>query len=318
MNIKDIITLLQVKKIGPAFIKKNLERVKSEDSCARIVQDINPDELGMLNQYSQLSEEIVSDCKRHEIDIVSITDSDYPKRLKDISDPPSVLYVKGNRALLKNVVAVIGTRHSSNLGNKIAERVGAHFSNKFAICNGLVEGIDEHSIYVDGKVISNVVGIISGGLCYQETCSAKHMKVIDDVLKAGGLVISEFAPKQKEDKFSGSKASRIQAGLSEALILIQSKVDGGSKYTLKVFSKLGRPIGVIHFPSSTEYSSELFGANRLIVEKKIDGLAEMLDVKKTSSLSVGKIIPLTNKSDYEILVNEINSTKTTQQLWQNI
>lgn len=63
--------------------------------------------------------------------------------------------------------------------------------------------------------------------------------------------------------YSGSKASRIQAGLSHGLILVQSKIDGGSKYTLAKFAKLGRPIGVIHFPSSAEYQSESFGANRL-------------------------------------------------------
>lgn len=318
MDIKNILTLLQVKKIGPAFVKKNLIRVKSDYSCMKIVQEVNSDEINKLEQYAKVSDEIIKDCKLYDIDIISIFDSDYPQKLKEISDPPSVLYVKGNHSLLHNMIAVIGTRHSSNLGNKIAERVGLYFSNRFAICNGLVEGIDEHSIYHDDKILNNVVGVISGGLCYKETCSAAHVKVIDDVLKAGGLIISEYAPKQKENMFSGSKASRIQAGLSKALILVQSKVDGGSKYTLKVFSKLGRPIGIIHFPTSEEYNSEVFGANRLIVEKKIEGLAKMLEINKASSLGVGNIIPLANKADYDILINEIVSTESNQQLWQKL
>lgn len=318
MNIKDIITLLQVKKIGPAFIKKCLNQLRSETSCANIVRETNPNELAKLEQYESISDGILKDCERYNIEVISILDPDYPEKLMEISDPPSVLYLKGNRSLLKNAIAIIGTRHSTSLGNKIAERVGAYFSSKFAICNGLVEGIDGHSIYIDGKVINNVVGIISGGLCYQETCSANHAKVIDDVLKAGGLIISEYAPKQKEDMYSGSKASRIQAGLSKALILVQSKVDGGSKYTLEKFSKLKRPIGVIHFPASEEYNTEVFGANRLIVEKKAEGLAEMVGAKKVSTLNAGKIITLANKADYERLVKEIASTGLNQQLWQNI
>jgi DNA processing protein len=238
--------------------------------------------------------------------MVSIIDAEYPSQLKEIGDPPSVLFIKGNLSLLNHVIAIIGTRHSSELGNKIAERVGSYFADYFSICNGLVEGIDEHSIYVGSKVLSNVVGIISGGLCYNETCSSHHIQVINDVLEAGGLIISEYYPRQKEDMYSGSKASRIQAGLSHGLILVQSKIDGGSKYTLAKFAKLGRPIGVIHFPSSAEYQSESFGANRLIAEKGKDGLAQMIGLKKTSSINIGPLIVLSNKDDYNKLIQSMS------------
>lgn len=83
------------------------------------------------------------------------------------------------------------------MGNRIAERLGGYFSQRFAICNGLVEGIDEHSIYVNGKVVPNAIGIISGGLCYKSTCSQNHIRVVEDVLKAGGLIISEYPPTKK-------------------------------------------------------------------------------------------------------------------------
>ena len=254
-----------VKGIGPAFIKKNCHRLINDSSCDQIVKESKPEELDNLVSYAKTADEIMSDCKDNDIKVVSIIDAEYPSQLKEIGDPPSVLFIKGNLSLLNHVIAIIGTRHSSELGNKIAERVGSYFADYFSICNGLVEGIDEHSIYVGSKVLSNVVGIISGGLCYNETCSSHHIQVINDVLEAGGLIISEYYPRQKEDMYSGSKASRIQAGLSHALILVQSKVDGGSKYTLSKFAKLGRPIGVIHYPSSEEYESESFGANRLIV-----------------------------------------------------
>ncbi|MDR4931695.1 DNA-processing protein DprA [Segatella bryantii] len=306
MDIKNILILSMVKGIGPAFIKKNCHRLINDSSCDQIVKESKPEELDNLVSYAKTADEIMSDCKDNDIKMVSIIDAEYPSQLKEIGDPPSVLFIKGNLSLLNHVIAIIGTRHSSELGNKIAERVGSYFADYFSICNGLVEGIDEHSIYVGSKVLSNVVGIISGGLCYNETCSSHHIQVINDVLEAGGLIISEYYPRQKEDMYSGSKASRIQAGLSHGLILVQSKIDGGSKYTLAKFAKLGRPIGVIHFPSSAEYQSESFGANRLIAEKGKDGLAQMIGLKKTSSINIGPLIVLSNKDDYNKLIQSMS------------
>lgn len=310
MDIKNILILSMVKGIGPAFIKKNCHRLINDSSCDQIVKESKPEELDNLVSYAKTADEIMSDCKDNDIKMVSIIDAEYPSQLKEIGDPPSVLFIKGKLSLLNHVIAIIGTRHSSELGNKIAERVGSYFADYFSICNGLVEGIDEHSIYVGSKVLSNVVGIISGGLCYNETCSSHHIQVINDVLEAGGLIISEYYPRQKEDIYSGSKASRIQAGLSHGLILVQSKADGGSKYTLSKFARLGRPIGVIHYPTSAEYESESFEANRLIAEKGKDGLAQMIGLKKTSSINIGPLIVLSNKDDYNKLIQSMSIAKS--------
>lgn len=307
MDVKNVLMLTMVKNIGPAYIKKNRYRLSHVASCEEIVREVKPKEMDNISHYEMVANEIMSDCKANDIKMISILDDTYPSQLAEISDPPSVLFLKGEESLFKHVIAIIGTRHSSELGDRIAERVGSYFSSQYAICNGLVEGIDEHAIYHNGQIANNVVGIISGGLCYKETCSANHIKVIDDVLNANGLIISEFFPKQKEDKYSGSKASRIQAGLSQGLILVQSKVDGGSKYTLEKFVKLGRPLGVIHFPTSEEYNTDIFGANRLIIEKGVNGIAQMLGLKKTSSINVKKILALTSKLDYDRLIDEIES-----------
>lgn len=305
MDIRNILILSMVRGVGPAFIKRNYSRLLQGVSCEQLVLEAKAEELDVLGDYARAAEEIIACCNTNGIIPISIVDAEYPKQLMEIADPPSVLFVKGNVDLLKRVVAIIGTRKSSDLGNRIAERLGAYFSQHFSICNGLVEGIDEHSVYNNGKMLPNVVGVISGGLCYNETCSAHHGRIIEDVLCAGGLIVSEYYPRQKEDKFSGSKASRIQAGLSHGLILVQSKTDGGSRYTLEKFAKLGRPMGIIHYPSSDEYNSDSFGANRLIIEKGTLGLLQLLDLKKTSSLNPGRIIALSNKSDYEELVQAI-------------
>ena len=307
MDIKNLLALSMIKGIGPAFVKRNLNRIKSGIDCSSIIKEYKPDQSGNISVYLNEAEKIISDCDENGIEIVSILSPNYPSKLKEISDPPCILFIKGNKSLLNKCIAIIGTRHSTDLGNKIAEKLGSYFSKEYAICNGLVEGIDEHSIYINGQILPNVVGIISGGLCYEETCSINRTKVIKEVLNSGGLIISEYFPHAKEDQFSGSKASRIQAGLSNGLILVQSSVEGGSKYTLASYAKLGRALGVIHYPSSKEYNSDTFGANRLIVEHKNVGIAKMINLKTVSKLNIKSITVLQSKDDYKSFVQEISA-----------
>lgn len=307
MNIKNILILTQVKGIGPAFFKKNRTRLMLCDDCSDLIKEVNEEALTEYQVYEKFAESVLADCISLGIKPISCLSPEYPKLLLEINDPPAVLYIKGNEMLLNKVIAIIGTRHSTPLGEKIAERLGEHFSQEYAICNGLVEGIDEHSVYYNGRITSKAIGIISGGLNYNKTCSKAHAKVIDDVLGAGGLIISEYPPQQPEDKYSGSKASRIQAALSQGLILVQSGIDGGSKYTLATFSKLPRVLGVIHFPSSEEYLSEKFEANRVIISEKKDGIAKFVGLKTTKKIELSCIIPIQGKGDYDIFSSKLEN-----------
>jgi len=308
MRTKDILILTMVKGIGPATIKKNMHRLISDVNAYDLIRELKPVELENLSTYENDAEIIISICQKEGIEIIDITSWAYPSSLLEISNPPAILYVKGNKKLIEKVIiAIIGTRHSTELGNRIAERLGGYFSQRFAICNGLVEGIDEHSIYVNEKVVPNAIGIISSGLCYKSTCSQNHIRVIEDVLKAGGLIISEYPPMKKEDQYSGSASSRIQAGLSSGIILVQSKIDGGSKYTLDKFIKLGRVVGIVNFPTCPEYQDDTFEANRLIVREKECGLAKFVGLKTGKTLNVRAIIPITSKDDYKEFENELTT-----------
>ena len=307
MNTRDIIALSMVKGIGNAFIKKNINQIVMGSSVESFVSSANieVDDSYEPSRFLKRADSIIKECQDKGYKIVNISESSYPASLKAISDPPAVLYMLGEESLLEKPVAIIGTRHSSNLGNRIAERLGKHFSNHFSICNGLVEGIDEHAIYVDGHIIHNAVGVISGGLNYTDTCTASHAAIIKDVLDAGGLIVSEFEPTQKEDQFSGSKVSRIQAGLSLGLILVQSSIDGGSKYTIKAFGKLNRTLGVVHFPSNEEYKTDSFSANREIVENGYPGIAKLIGLKSTTGLVIKDLVIIESQKDYALFKAKI-------------
>lgn len=312
MTTKDILVLTMVKGIGPATLKKYLYRLKFDVDYNNLIKELKPTELEFTHIYEKNADRIISTCKNEGIDIIDITSCSYPASLIEITTPPAILYVKGNKNLLtKTTIAIIGTRNSSKLGNQIAERLGQYFSQHFAICNGLVEGIDEHSVYINNKTLPNVIGIISGGLCYQSTCSRNHIRMIEDVLSNNGLLISEFPPMKKEDQYSGSTSSRIQAGLSTAIILVQSKLDGGSKYTFDKFVKLGRIIGVVDFSSNPEFKEELFEANRIILREREHGIAKFVGLKTDKSLKIKSIVPIASKDDYLIFEKEITTSTLT-------
>ena len=315
MKTRDIIALSMVKGIGDAFIKKNLNQIVLSPSLDDYISaaNIELDEVSEIDHLLERADNILKECRDKGYKVLNLSENEYPASLKVISDPPAVLYMLGNTDLLNNVIAIVGTRESTTLGERIAERLGKHFSKYFSICNGLVEGIDKHSICIDGQFIPNAIGVISGGLNYTETCTSVHAKIIRGVIDAGGLIISPFEPNQKEDQFSGSKVSRIQAGLSSGLILVQSPVNGGSKYTVKAFSRLGRAIGVVHFPSNREYQEEAFSANRLIAEKGIEGIAQFIGLKSSKTLDVKSVVTLKGQFDYDSFIKEIQESASS--LW---
>jgi DNA processing protein len=245
---KNIIAFSQVKGIGASLMKQNIHLINNyKDNIEMLASITNKVTVSDLEANKINVEKIIKDCTENDIHVLTFIDDEYPKNLLEIKDPPPVIYWKGNYSLISKAIAIIGTRKSTDLGNKIAAKLGTYFSEKWAICNGLVDGIDKNSVLINNKMVPNVIGILSGGLNFEKTSSKVTKELASKVLANDGLLISEQEPNKKEDQFSGSKASRIQAGLSRGLILTQSSISGGSKYTLKAFSEVKRPIGVIAF-----------------------------------------------------------------------
>ena len=308
--IRILLALSKISGIADAFIKKNVSVFNSNntDEIINYLVKIN-DKITkeLVSEHLEWADRVIQRCQDLDIHILPIYHTEYPSKLRELSNPPAVLYLRGNMSLLnKDIISLIGTRKSTTLANSIANKVGAYFSINTALCNGLVDGIDRHSVENGDTVFRNTIGILSGGLNFRHTSSRITCELAEKVLKEDGLLISEVEPDKKEDQFSGSKASRIQAGLSSALILIQSSIDGGSKYTIKAFSKLNRIVGYISFTGNKEYDSDInFSANRTFDMLGIEGVARMCDVKKNTSIYIKKLIPIHSLQDYDIIINEL-------------
>lgn len=308
-KIQHILALSLIKGVGDAFVKKRLNEIEA------YIEDINllGNMLGGkvtfdgITENLPLANKIIEECLENDIKIIPILSDQYPSLLKEIKNPPAILYLKGNMANLEKCIAIIGSRKSDNLGNSIASKIGEYFSKKWSICNGLVEGIDKNAVLNNQTVFSNVTGVISGGLNYNKTSSKITKELAQKVLDNNGLLISENPPNKPEDQFSGSKASRIQGGLSKGIILIQSSSTGGSKYTIKAFSELNRSLGVINFKGNKKFENEeSFSGNRMLINKEFEGIAEMCEIKNINKINVKNIIPLMSKNDYVLFEKEMD------------
>ena len=325
-QIIGLIALSGINGIGPAFIKK----VASTDmfSNSNIATDIEnilasskkeTDEEKIYNEVEK-AKDILFRCREEGIEIIPIISEDYPEQLKAIKDPPPIIYCKGNLELLySSSICIIGTREPNENGIKISERVGQYFSaNQWAICNGLAVGVDNYSIKSNDEVHSKVIGILAGGINYnhKKTLLKKTAENAEQVLQNGGLLISEMPLDKKEDTFSVVKSCRLQAGISNGLLIVQSSLNGGSKFATKAFCELPRPIAVIH-PIQSDFELPSYNANKEIVLNNKNGLAKFADLK-IEKMQTPEILIIKSKEDYTEFENlmkkqtkSIDNRKTT-------
>jgi len=310
-----VISLSLVKGIGPAFFKKNLslfERINGNAVIDNVRQFLEISkktlQLDEIEEVIQQGEDVLTDCESNGIEVLSIGDINYPSSLLELKDPPPVIYYKGRLSNLKNAITIIGTREPNKNGELIAERLSAYYNqNNWSICNGLAAGIDTFSIKSGSEYVSKSIGVLGGGLNYEnsKTLLKNVAKNADKILENNGIIISEMQPNKKEDTFSVIKSCRLQAGIGQGLILVQSSISGGSKYTIKSFSELNRVLGVI-CPIKQDYELESYNANKLLVEKGLIGLAELTE-SKIEKLNVKKVFSIKSREDYLTFENLLSN-----------
>jgi DNA processing protein len=315
-NLISYLILQNIKGVGGASLNKlYIQNIFDDSSISNIVgksmeilkKSISIDEIGIAEKDAIKTLEY---CLQKKINVVCLSSKEYPNALRGIKDSPPVIYYKGDIGALKKTIGIIGTRKPDENGAKIAKKIGNYFQeNNFSITNGLEEGIDELSVLTEAGIYKNTIGVLGGGLDFEtsKTITKGKQQKANLVIENEGLLISEFEPMVKEDSFKLINACRIQAGLSDGLILVQSKLDGGSKYTLKAFAQLSRPLGVINVPDSI-YNLN-FEANKTIIEQGTKGI-ELFTGLKSDKIKISHVLSISEKSNYpefEKLINANNA-----------
>jgi len=212
-----------------------------------------------------IAEQEIAFIEKYRIKPLFITHKDYPKRLLNCYDSPTLLYYKGETDLNREkVIAIIGTRNHTEYGKQITEKLIEELREQnTAVISGLAYGIDAiaHKAALKNNLLT--VGVLGHGL--DQVYPAQHTGLAKEMLKAGGGLLTEFRSKSKPDKHNFPIRNRIVAGISDATIVVETGIKGGSMITAELANNYNKD--VFAFPGKVT-DTKSAGCNYLIKNNK--------------------------------------------------
>ncbi len=207
------------------------------------------------------ADRILADCQRLDIRLLPLSDAAYPGRLKNIYDPPALLYCKGRLPLLDDLlcVAVVGTRDCTPYGVACAEKLGFGLaSGGAAVVSGLAKGIDAAAIRGALRAGGVTVGVVGNGLDVYYPHESRYL--YEDVASAG-ILLSEYPPGTEPASGHFPVRNRIISGLSLAALVVEAPEKSGALITAATALEQGRDVFAIPGPIDAPAS---VGCNCLI------------------------------------------------------
>lgn len=274
-NLFFLIALLEVKGIGVITARNLIQTIgnpkavfEEKANALAKISGIGPATIESLKKKDTFSraESEIAFIEKNCISTLTFTDSSYPRRLIDCIDAPLLLYYKGNADLnAVRTVSLVGTRNATEYGKSLTERFIEELSQKHPdvlILSGLAYGID---IYAHKSALKNrlqTVGIIAHGL--DRIYPATHRKTAVEMLNQGGL-LTEYPSGTNPDRANFVMRNRIVAGLSDALIVVESAEKGGALITAEIANSYDRDVFAFPGRATDTYSQ---GCNQLIYKNK--------------------------------------------------
>jgi len=223
----------------------------------------------------QQAEKELKLAEKEKVSLLFYTDKNYPTRLKQIADAPSLLYVSGNIDFENpKTVAIVGTRKSTDYGkNCVEELVEALVPHNALIISGLAYGIDIQAHKQALKNQLSTLGVMGSGM--DIIYPAAHRETAKKMLSLGGLV-TENAFGTKPDAHNFPARNRIIAGLADALVVVEAAEKGGALITAEIANSYNKD--VFAFPGNIGQSYS-HGCNNLIKANKAHLLTSVKDLE---------------------------------------
>lgn len=215
---------------------------------------------------------------KYKIRTLFLTDEAYPKRLLNCYDSPTLLFYKGAADLnASKIVAIVGTRSNTDYGKTFTEKLVKDLADQnILIISGLAFGIDAIAHKAALKANLPTVGVVGHGL--DKIYPVQHASLAKEMIAESGGILSEFFSGTKPDKHNFPLRNRIVAGMSDATVIVESSVKGGSMITASLADAYNRDVFAV--PGRTTDKVSL-GCNHLIKYNKgilLTDADELLDV----------------------------------------
>jgi DNA processing protein len=217
-----------------------------------------------FNDFSRAEEEIQF-IEKYKIKPLFLTDPDYPRRFLNCYDPPTLLFFKGKADLnASRTIGIVGTRNNTDYGKQVTEKLIKDLaSQNVIIISGLAFGIDSIAHKASIKNDIPTVGALGHGL--DTIYPSENAGLAKDMIKHGGGLVTEFFSKTKPDKHNFPQRNRVVAGLSDATIIVETNLKGGSMITAEIANGYNRDVFAIPGRITDSKSS---GSNFLIMNNK--------------------------------------------------
>jgi DNA processing protein len=270
------------KSSAKVLIAAGIEESVAEEFIIKRSQ-INPDK-------------IMEELDREKISLLTIEDQNYSHLLKEIYNPPWLLYYKGNIDLNNEfTIGVVGTRKISSYGRMVTESIVKDLiNNNLTIVSGLALGVDsvahETTVRSGGKTIA----VLGTGLDRQSIYPSANKYLFDQIILNNGGIISEFPPGTQPLRYNFPLRNRIISGLSLGILVIEAGEKSGALITADLALEQNREVFAV--PGSI-FSESSKGPNRIIklgarAVTSAQDIIEAFNLKQAiSQIETKKIIP---------------------------
>lgn len=271
INIQYLLALHSVDGLGPVRLRALIDYFKDP----KLIWEAGNKELKELgipqNVLDRLGEarktfdpeRNLEDLQKSGIKWMSVFDDEYPFALKQIYDPPIILYYKGEILPQDDFsIAIVGTRKMTGYGKLVTEKFASHLvASGFTIVSGLARGVDSTAHWTAVRESGRTLAILGGGL--NNIYPPENINLANQIIDGKGAVISEYPPDCPSFPGNFPSRNRIISGLSKAVLVTEAGVDSGSLITARVAIEQGKDVFAIPGPITSVLSS---GPTQLIKE----------------------------------------------------
>lgn len=234
--------------VDELFDKSKVSQVLGKDANKKFLDEY------LKTDFEKFESEVEEDLYKFDIKFVTYLSDDYPKNLLDISEPPIVLYYKGDLEILnENTISIVGTRKPTTYGKIVCENFTKELvESGLVTISGLAYGIDtivaETTLANSGKTVA----VLAGGLdsIYPSQNNALSKRIVEN----GGLLITEYRPRLRPQGYYFVNRNRIVSALGLGLLIVEAGKSSGTmttaKYALDQSKELFVVPGNINSPQS--------------------------------------------------------------------
>lgn len=266
---------------------------------------------------------IIERCEKLNIKIINMEDNDYPKRLLNLNNPPTVLYVLGDISDIDNQVAitVVGTRKPSDYGKKVTGNISYELAKAgVTIVSGCAVGVDTYAHMGALKANGKTIGVLGCGLDVDYPKENFDLKMA--ILKNGAL-ISELPPSTKPNPKIFPIRNRLMAALCLGVVIGEAPLKSGSLITANQGLEMGKDIFCVpprdifdpKFAGVTKYINDgaiMVGNSKIIIDEYIDMFPHRLDTTKIKTAYITSPKPSEVEKNYLKVAQPKTNYKTEQ------